>query len=118
MVFGFEFELHADALPAVKEILETSGIAENNNEDVPPIVPAEAMLMRTTLRQNLTHYLPPPVVNAIRQVDNQLETYIGPEPSVTIFSTFALALLLWNFLIRATDRGGGGKAIDDDDDQR
>lgn len=84
------------------------------NEEAPPVV-SETPLMRTTIREQITPYLPPPMVSAMRQIDPQLEEFIGPEPSITILGTFALALVLWQILLRATGRGG--KAIQDDDDQ-
>lgn len=95
-----------------KEMVDSKSPQE---EDDIPIVPATP-IFRTSFRQKITPYLPPPVVTAMRQVDPQLEPYIGPEPSVTIFSTLFLALFLWQVLSRVIGRGGG-KAIQDDDDQ-
>jgi signal recognition particle receptor subunit beta len=88
---------------------------QNKDEEEIPIVVATP-IFRTTIRQNITPYLPPPVVTAIYQIDLQLEPYVGPEPSLTILSSLCLALFVWRFLIRATGRAGG-KAIQEDDDQ-
>jgi signal recognition particle receptor subunit beta len=88
--------------------------SDNDNKEGIPIV-EKIPIFRTTIRQTIAQYLPPPVVTAISQIDPQLEPYIGPEPSVTIFGSFCLALLVWQWLMRAPGRKG--TAIQDDDDQ-
>lgn len=87
--------------------------AADNMEEMIPIVAAQPVF-RTTIRETVSPYLPPPVVIAIAQFDSQLKPFVGPEPSVTMLGSLALALLLWQFLMRATGRGG--TAIQDDDD--
>ena len=52
-------------------------------------------LFQTTLRENITPFLPPPVIKAIKEIDPLLEPIVGPEASVTIFGSLLLAWLLY-----------------------
>jgi signal recognition particle receptor subunit beta len=52
-------------------------------------------LFQTTLRENITPYLPPPVIKAIKEIDPLLEPIVGPEASVNIFGSLLLAWLLY-----------------------
>lgn len=74
---------------------------------------------QTMVRQKLTPYLPPPVVVAMRRLDPQLEPYVGPEGSVTIFGSLLLAWLMIRVVRLATSVAagggrGGGRAVQED----
>jgi signal recognition particle receptor subunit beta len=73
-----------------------------------PIVEATP-LFRTTIRQKITPFLPPPVVVALRRIDPQLEPYIGQEPTVTLIGSLLLAVFLWKLF--GSTLGRKGKAI-------
>lgn len=65
------------------------------------------MLLQTRVREIMVPYLPPPVIQAIHQVDPLLEPYVGPEATVTIlFSLFVswMLLVVVRFLTRRTGR--------------
>mmetsp|Transcript_13067 Transcript_13067/g.14958 ORF Transcript_13067/g.14958 Transcript_13067/m.14958 type:complete len:331 (+) Transcript_13067:45-1037(+) len=72
----------------------------------------------TQIRDAISPYLPPPVVQGIRYTDEQLlerggKQYLGGEPSMTILATILLAFLLFQLVRNMTY---GGKAIVDDDE--
>lgn len=73
-----------------------------------PIVEATP-LFRTTIRQKITPFLPPPIVVALRQIDPQLEPYIGPEPTVTLIGSLLMAVFFWKLF--GSTLGRKGKAI-------
>lgn len=52
-------------------------------------------LFQTTLRENITPYLPPPVIKAIQTVDPLFEPFVGPEASMNVVGSFLLAWLLY-----------------------
>lgn len=86
------------------------------DETQPPAVAATAML-QTRVRETLTPYLPPPVVQGIKQFDAKLAGSVGPEASVTIGSTLVmgwLTLFLLRFLMARI--GGSGRAIAGEDE--
>jgi signal recognition particle receptor subunit beta len=101
-----------------KEVVANDNANANDNAEIPiPLVEATP-LFRTTIRQKITPYLPPPVVVAMRQIDPQLEPYIGPEPTVTLLGSLLLAVFLWKLF--GTTLGRKGKAIanmEEDDDE-
>jgi len=47
------------------------------------------------LRENLTPYLPPPVIKAMQKIDPVLEPVVGPEASVNLGGSLLLAFLLY-----------------------
>lgn len=74
-------------------------------------------LLRTSIRERVVPYLPPPVVRAWRQVDPVLEPYLGPEPTVTLVGSLLLGLLVWQVLKVLSSLSSGRALVDDDDDQ-
>lgn len=52
-------------------------------------------LFQTKMRENITPYLPPPVIKAIKEVDPLLEPLVGPEASVNIFGSLFFAWFLY-----------------------
>eukprot|EP00934_Nitzschia_sp_Nitz4_P001061 Nitzschia sp. Nitz4//scaffold172_size47551//5625//6545//NITZ4_007138-RA/size47551-processed-gene-0.24-mRNA-1//-1//CDS//3329538741//1061//frame0 len=77
---------------------------------------------QTSLRLQVTPFLPPPVVQAFQQVDQALiATPLGPEPSITLLTTtlllFLLASLISSFTKSSSGGSGGGSAIQDDVDE-
>jgi signal recognition particle receptor subunit beta len=73
----------------------------------------------TMLRERMSPYLPPPVVRAMGQVDPLLEPYIGPEASITLFTSLLVCVVLVPLvqsLLGGLSRGG--KAIADDADDQ
>ena len=67
------------------------------------------------VREAITPYLPPPVVQGIRSIDEALNPHVGAEATVTLGSTILLAwwtvVLLRFVAVRLT---GSGRAIADD----
>ena len=60
-----------------------------------------------TIQTKLRLYLPPPIVKAIRDIDPQLEPYIGAEGCVNIFGTVCIGWIIYQ-LGRFFSRGGSG----------
>lgn len=77
----------------------------------------EPKIWQTQARELIVPYLPPPVINAIGQIDAQLEPAVGPEATVTMTSTL-LAMYIAVAVVRfLTQRlSGQGRAIAGDDD--
>jgi len=76
-------------------------------------------LWRTTIRQTISPYLPPPVVSSMTNViDPALEPMVGPEASMTLGGTIILGLVIMQLLKIISALSGQGRAIatDDDDD--
>lgn len=71
--------------------------------------------MLTTMKQQITPYLPPPVVAAMAQIDSPLEPFLGPEPSMTIMGTLTLAFIVFK-LLGLLGGSSRGSAIQDDQD--
>mmetsp|Transcript_17860 Transcript_17860/g.41190 ORF Transcript_17860/g.41190 Transcript_17860/m.41190 type:complete len:305 (-) Transcript_17860:1630-2544(-) len=82
---------------------------------------ADSRPFQTRLRENLTPFLPPPVVKAIKAVDPRLEPIVGPEASINIFGSLLFSWLLYRLAIVFFSSGfsvGNGKrnsAIQEDD---
>jgi signal recognition particle receptor subunit beta len=74
-------------------------------------------LLRTSIRERVVPYLPPPVVRGWRQVDPVLEPFLGPEPTVTLVGSLLLGLLVWQVLKVLSSLSSGRAIVDDDDDQ-
>ena len=81
-----------------------------------PIVEA-IPLFRTTVRQKITPFLPPPVVLAMRQIDPQFEPYVGPEPTITFIGSLLLAVFLWKLFGSTLGRKGKAIANLEDEDE-
>jgi hypothetical protein len=95
-----------------------------NNKHRPKSSPL-LLVQKTRIREMLTPYLPPPVVQAMHRMDPQLEPLVGPEACVTLAGTVIVAWLvlgLVRLILHQTTSGGGGgrrggrKAIADEDD--
>jgi signal recognition particle receptor subunit beta len=80
------------------------------------VVEAEPLL-RTSIRERVVPYLPPPVVRGWRQVDPILEPYLGPEPTVTLIGSLLLGFIVWQVLKVLSSLSSGRAITDDDDDQ-
>lgn len=81
-----------------------------------PLAPAA-----TRLKRQVTPYLPPPVVAAMKQIDPQLEPFFGPDASITILGTLVIALLAWKLLslvmgTSSSSTSGGGAIQDEKED--
>ena len=81
-------------------------------------------LFRTTVRKNVTPFLPPPVIKAINEIDLRLEPIVGPEASMTVagnllFAWFLLQLVQFFFRSGSSsgDRGKTTAIHEDDRDQ-
>lgn len=88
--------------------------SEDNARDIDDGAGVEVVPIRTTVRQAILPYLPPPLVKGIRHADPLLTPYVGEEPSITILGSLLVAYLLYNFFRVATF---GGKAIVDDEEE-
>ena len=67
-------------------------------EAVNRLLQSSPVTTATRLRLQITPYLPPPVVVAIKTLDPKLEPLLGPEASVTLLGTVIIGLLLWKVL--------------------
>jgi signal recognition particle receptor subunit beta len=107
---------------------DTSDDEDNKNRGTPPATSQQQQqqqqqrLLQTTLRESIAPYLPPPVLKAIKEIDPQLEPYVGPEGCITIVGSLLLAYALYQ-LVRSifgsssssSSLGGGkNKAIQED----
>mmetsp|Transcript_17792 Transcript_17792/g.36625 ORF Transcript_17792/g.36625 Transcript_17792/m.36625 type:complete len:302 (+) Transcript_17792:158-1063(+) len=78
-------------------------------------------LFQTKLRENITPYLPPPVIKAIKEVDPLLEPLVGPEASVNMVGSLFLAWFLYqlaqSLFSSGSSLGSGSKnsAIQEDE---
>lgn len=78
-------------------------------------------LFQTKLRENLTPFLPPPVIKAIQEIDPRLEHIVGPEASISIVGSLLFAWLLYRlakiFFSSGSSLGDGTRnsAIQEDD---
>jgi signal recognition particle receptor subunit beta len=93
-----------------KESQRDTPAASTSSDEVPEMLQAR-------VRQTLTPYLPPPVVEGIKQIDAQLQGIVGPEASVTVVSTLMVGWLIL-LLVRlvSTRVGGSGRAIAGEDE--
>jgi signal recognition particle receptor subunit beta len=71
----------------------------------------------TQIRQAITPYLPPPVIQGMQQADILLTPYIGPEPTITILSTLLLGFVLWQFVKILSHSITGARAIVEEDEE-
>jgi Signal recognition particle receptor beta subunit len=74
---------------------------------------------KTRIRELLTPYLPPPVVQAMHRIDPQLEPLVGPEACVTLVGTLLVAWLVLGvvrMIFQSTSNNSSRRAIADDDD--
>ncbi|OEU19691.1 hypothetical protein FRACYDRAFT_167725, partial [Fragilariopsis cylindrus CCMP1102] len=55
-------------------------------------------LLQTTLRESIAPYLPPPVLKAIKEIDPQLEPYVGPEGCITVVGSLLLSYALYQLV--------------------
>lgn len=99
---------------------EKKNVVGNNNDAAATIAPPR-ILFQTRFRQAITPYLPPPVIQAMKEIDPQLEPLVGPEASITIAGSLLVAYVLFWIVSKLVFGGGtsiasGGKAIQDDDD--
>jgi GTPase SAR1 family protein len=65
---------------------------------------------QTTIRQQITPYLPPPVISTIKTVDSTLQPYVGDEAFINILLSFLLGYVLYRLVSLV---GRKGKAIQD-----
>lgn len=72
----------------------------------------------TRLRLQITPYLPPPMVVAMKTLDPKLEPLLGPEASITLLGTVMIGLLLWKVLSMVFGDSSAAKrgAIQDEED--
>ena len=59
----------------------------------------DGRLFQTRLRENLTPFLPPPVIKAIREIDPRLEPIVGPEASINIIGSLFFAWLFYRLAL-------------------
>lgn len=80
---------------------------------------SKKMLWQTRVRETVSPYLPPPVLNAIKyQVDPALKPYMGPEGTVTLTATIFLAWFVTILLrLLASTLASGGRAVSEGDDE-
>jgi signal recognition particle receptor subunit beta len=82
----------------------TSDDEDNKNRGTPPVTSQQQQqqqqqrLLQSTLRESIAPYLPPPVLKAIKEIDPQLEPYVGPEGCITIVSSLLLAYALYRLV--------------------
>ena len=102
---------------------------DKNNRGTPPVASQQQQqqqqqLLQTTLRESIAPYLPPPVLKAIKEIDPQLEPYVGPEGCITVVGSLLLSYALYQ-LVRSIfgsssssssslGDGGKNKAIQED----
>lgn len=81
----------------------------------------DGRLFQTKLRENLTPFLPPPVIKAIQEIDPRLEPIVGPEASLSIGGSLLFAWLLYRLAQvlfsskSALGDGNRNSAIQEDD---
>jgi signal recognition particle receptor subunit beta len=99
---------------------------DKKNRGTPPVASQQQQqrLLQTTLRESIAPYLPPPVLKAIKEIDPQLEPYVGPEGCITVVGSLLLSYALYQ-LVRSIfgsssssssslGDGGKNKAIQED----
>lgn len=72
---------------------------------------ANGRMFQTTVRENITPFLPPPVIKAMKEIDPLLEPIVGPEASLTIVGSLLFASLLLrliHFFFRTGSSLGNG----------
>lgn len=80
------------------------------------MVEAVAVPLRTTIRQAVSPFLPPPVVQAMHNaIDPALKPFLGDEASITVVGSILLAFLVYQIL-KLLSLPGSRKAIANDDD--
>jgi len=80
------------------------------------IVVVDARPLRTTIRQAVSPYLPPPLVQAMHDtIDPALKPFVGEEATITIVGSLLLAFLIYHFLKVATATFSNKKAVARDD---
>lgn len=98
----------------------TSDDDDTKNRAPPPVTSSQQQrqqrLLQRILRESISPYLPPPVLKAIKEIDPQLEPYVGPEGSITIVGSILLAFILYQLVrsIFSSDGSGKNKAIQED----
>ncbi len=79
-------------------------------------------LFQTKLRENISPFLPPPVIKAIKEVDPLLEPLVGPEASVNIVGSLLLAWFLYklaqSLFSSGSSVGSGSKNTAIQEDER
>ena len=92
-------------------------MSEETKETPPAKRPYVRKMWRTKAREAITPYLPPPAIQAMSQLDAQLEPTVGPEATVTLGATLLTMWLTLSFVRMITRRlGGRGRAIAGEDD--
>lgn len=86
------------------------------DEKVEDVTIQNEILIRTTIRQAVLPYLPPPLVRTIRHVDPLLAPHVGEEPSITILGSLLVAYFLYQAIRLVTF--GSRKAIVDDEEEQ
>ena len=78
---------------------------DQKNRGTPPPVASQQQqqqqqqqLLQTTLRESIAPYLPPPVLKAIKEIDPQLEPYVGPEGCITIVGSLLLSYAVYQLV--------------------
>jgi signal recognition particle receptor subunit beta len=95
-------------------------VSQNADEDKQPLVVVDAVPIvdrRTQIRQSITPYLPPPVIQGMQQADLFLEPYMGPEPSISIVTTLLLGFVLLQLVKILSRLSGGARAIVEEDEE-
>jgi Signal recognition particle receptor beta subunit len=81
-----------------------------------PIIMVEAVPLRTTIRQAVSPFLPPPLVQAMHDtIDPALKPFLGDEASITVVGSLLLAFFVYQIL-KLLSLSGSRKAIANDDD--
>jgi signal recognition particle receptor subunit beta len=89
--------------------------ALDNNNDKENSEPVVVVPFQTRIRKAITPYLPPPVINAMRQIDPQLEPLVGKEATTSIVGSLLVGWLLFLVVTKLLGSSGSGKAIQEDD---
>ena len=76
---------------------------DKNNRGTPPVASQQQQqqqqqLLQTTLRESIAPYLPPPVLKAIKEIDPQLEPYVGPEGCITVVGSLLLSYAVYQLV--------------------
>ena len=112
----------ADEEQEVLKPLDEEGSEESERrtmDETPPLSEQEqhsaAIKRQTILREQVTPFLPPPLIRGIKTVDTYLEPHVGSEASVSILLTLLVGWLLYILLTNC--RRTTGRALVNDEQE-
>ena len=76
---------------------------DQKNRGTPPVASQQQQqqqqrLLQTTVRKSIAPFLPPPVLKAIKEIDPQLEPYVGPEGCITVVGSLLLSYAVYQLV--------------------